>query len=192
MRYFKRRFFRRVSSLLGLPKINIIYNKKFYFIFNYLEKFCPTSILLFLYRFLEPGFDTLIAASGSKRFFNYLKNQKKFSLYSLIFKSFKDVNKRNISLKSNQKEIIYDSLFYLNDLLFRPFDEVLMKHTIEGRPALIPPKFYHSRFEDSFLKNSYKNSKKFLRNILNEKNISELIVKDKIGFGASIKSIVSK
>ena len=77
-------------------------------------------------------------------------------------------------------------------MLFRPFDEVLMKHTIEGRPALIPPKFYHSRFEDSFLKNSYKNSKKFLRNILEEKKISELIVKDKIGFGASIKSIVSK
>ncbi|EEE39780.1 asparagine synthase (glutamine-hydrolyzing) [Prochlorococcus marinus] len=190
LRYFKRRFFRGISSFLRLHTLNLIYNEKLYFIFNNLEKLCSARILLLLFRLLEPGFDTLMAASGSKRFFIYLKNKRNYSLHSLLIKSFKNINKKNLHLESIQKEIIYDSLFYLNDLLLKPFDEILMKYTIEGRPALIPPKLYHSRFEQSFLNNSYQKSKKSLRDILFNKRLSKLIVKNKSGFGAPIKEIV--
>tara|TARA_Y100001968_G_C19139952_1_gene610932 strand:+ start:74 stop:661 length:588 start_codon:yes stop_codon:yes gene_type:complete len=141
----------------------------------------------FIQRILDAGYDSIMSATGYKNYNKLLNRNFRVKFSTLYNKIFNPINKEYKITNNYSREILFDSLFYLSDLLLRPFDEILMRHTIEGRPGLLPKSIIHNRYKDTLKKRDYQNNKSILREILKEQKLISNITKKKTGFGGPMQ-----
>ena len=185
-RYFERREIRDIIALIS-NKINLINNRNIKILLIIIENFTSSKIMSFIQRILDAGYDSIMSATGYKNYNKLLNRNFRVKFSTLYNKIFNPINKEYKITNNYSREILFDSLFYLSDLLLRPFDEILMRHTIEGRPGLLPKSIIHNRYKDTLKKRDYQNNKSILREILKEQKLISNITKKKTGFGGPMQ-----
>ena len=171
-RYFRHLSLRKYFFRLFKP----IYSRRTLFSLSHMLLSCSSFSC---YRFFNPGIDSLFSASGS-----FSLNQNVRSEVNNIFSSLSNDLREFCSDFSGVQNVqmFFDIRYYLHDLLLLPFDNILMHHTLEGRPSLIPNSPYP--YLSLTMPSNISYSKPTVRQLLSQHFPEALKPFPKSGFGA--------